>query len=75
MPTLNFEEKGLLRILGRIEAGELDIDPVVRYALLRRGLLERSTGMRLSAQGQQLLDQLRSRVDRNADRAALPVAG
>lgn len=64
MTRLNFEEKGLLRILQRIREGGADLGPAVRFALVDRGLLEGGEPPTLSPAGIRLLDELRARQAR-----------
>lgn len=61
MGRLSLEEQGLLRILERIQAGRSAAEPIVRIALLRRGLVEPGDGMALSQLGTRVLEDLRLR--------------
>jgi hypothetical protein len=64
MARLSFEERGLLRILGKIQDEAGSIGPSVRYALVERGLIEAGAPGRLTRLGEQILEELRLRPSR-----------
>jgi hypothetical protein len=61
MASLSFEEVGLLRILERVNARESMPEPSVRFALVKRGLIEAGEPGTLSRKGELVLDELRAR--------------
>ena len=66
---LSLEELGLFNLLQRIQAGQHEIEPLLRYSLVKQGLLIEDTPPRLSQWGLAELQRLSERAQDEARRA------